>query len=244
MKLIVLLTLLALTSFATCLPDNFNEAMNILTRNKRDADNQCTLGCLTNFANRLAKSDALKDYLKEENALAPCRWYKPDLVNVVCGIKAELLQCVESCHDQLKLLATKLIPFELFICDEKFKSFPQVYPCIEKTCSQVDQVCSVTCNSSRDNAKQILNMDKFHPGRPPIIAVDKSNKFLGDACNYIDCYNRCMKPLLKEKCDQATADLESDIISQTKTAILKLTSAFGGQIPDVCKNTVVSPYYR
>jgi hypothetical protein len=239
MKILHVLICVTLVSYANCLTETFMEAIKSITRTKRDADGQCSISCLTTIASTIQESSAIQDYLpvQKKNPLTVCRFYEPGQVKEMCSVKSQGRKCLGTCsNDATKDLANKMLD-AFFICNDQFKDFPNLYPCIEKNCADVDKACAEACHSSRGMADKLSEFSAGQSTKPEI-DLETTKTIIGDTCKYLSCYDRCAHPKFAEKCGNATADLEIGVTSQTIKATTDVLSAVGASsiIPVACEN--------
>jgi len=202
--------------------------INEIARQKRD--DSCSSSC---FVADKASSKSIDDAMPKN--LTTCRWYTPDQVNALCKVKADAIKCFGKCpDDETKTLGMNVLN-AIFVCEDRFKNFPSYYPCIEKSCGDVDKTCSASCQSQRGDADKLFSF--FEMTKQILGSGPSPKKVLGDSCSYLSCYTRCANPIFTEKCGKATADLESAMIDRTVDSATDIIRALVGKdwvMPQEC----------
>jgi len=220
--------------------ENVIDAVRIIKRQKRDND-QCSLDCLDKLGTRLQNSPGMQEYgaAQKQYPLVVCRWYNPTVVTEMCSVKADVTKCVAACPSgQIKDLTNKILN-AFYICDDQFKNFAQVYPCINRTCPEIDKACGDLCRSYKGNADKLFQIAaQAEQGTKPHIDMQTVKDIVGDTCSYMSCYSRCAKPFQADKCGNATAEFESGVVSRTLSSLTELVTAIGAGsvLPQSCRS--------
>jgi len=240
MKLISLLICLSVACSVNCFTQSFIHTVESAARNKRSTGD-CSLDCISAATIPLMNSKYVQDHISvhQHHPLTVCQWYTPGLVKDMCVMKSEANKCIQNCPNGKTKTLMNIALEGFFMCDEQFKNFPKLYPCINKTCEEVDYFCAAKCQRNRlSNADKLIQLLQ-EEGRLSQIDEQTPMVIYAETCSYLNCYDNCSKPLQTDKCGKEAAELESAIISRFISSTTNLISAAYGDIfpiPEPCKS--------
>jgi len=115
-----------------------------------------------------------------------------------------------------------------------FADFKQHLPCLDSICQRAESTCHPTCRQYQPSVDKLTEIQRDTNVRHSSDA-NAVTKMVSDACQFIDCFNNCSRPLIVEKCGSGAANLQRDTVRKAFASVTNLLSSVDA-LPSSCHN--------
>jgi len=235
MKTICILLCFALSTIQA---SNFHSFYQDIARFKREAAEDgsiCLLSCIEAMEEQLNTIKSVRTQHAQIQQSSTCQRYEPEQLEALCGSHKEARQCLDACPDgEMRMVGMHALTPLNFMCVDRLEDFKQHLPCLDSICQSAESTCHPTCRQYQPSVDKLTEIQRDTQIRQSSDAMAVT-KMVSDACEFIDCFNDCSRPLIVEKCGSGAADLQRDTVRKAFASVTNLLSTVDA-LPNSCHN--------